>query len=124
MLSSSFYLFLILISLILFADTTLNSYTFIVMPLLIVEWWRSICYCQMIKGELAIFHHIRQIYWYNQRWYLVRKPLIFRYVVILNLRSRRNSQRRTLFLMFDSISPDDWRTLRYYLYQIEFNSMV
>lgn len=117
--SSSFYLFLMMTSLFLIADTHLNSYTFIVVVLLIIEWWRSICYFQTITGELALFHHINQIYWHNQRWYLMHRPLILRYIILLNLKSRRTGHRCTLFLITNNLKPDDWRTLRYYLYQID-----
>lgn len=114
-----FYLVLIILSWVLLTNTTLNSYIFIIILLLVIEWWHSIRYCQTIKGELALFHYIHQIYWQNQRWYLIRKPLLLRYMIILNLKSRRNGKRQTLFLMVDSICPSDWRTLRYYLCQID-----
>ncbi|OCG24253.1 hypothetical protein A9G11_04030 [Gilliamella sp. wkB108] len=114
-----FYLVLIILSWILLADTSLNCYTFIIILLLVIEWWRSISYCRTIKGELALFHYIHQIYWHKQRWYLMQKPLLLRYMIILNLKSRRNGKRHTLFLMIDSICPCDWRTLHYYLRQID-----
>lgn len=119
--SSSFYLLLIMASLFLFADTSFNAYTFVVIILLIVEWWRSLSYFQTITGELALFHHINQIYWHNQRWHLMRKPLILRYSLFLNLKSRRTGQHCTLFLMSDNLTTRDWRILRYYLYQLDFN---
>lgn len=119
LISSLFYLLLIIISLILLANTSLNSYTPLIMLLLVIEWCRSFHYFLTIKGEFALFHFMHQIYWHNQRWYLMRKPLLFRYIIILNLKSRRNGKRCTLFLMIDSIQPNDWRTLHYYLRQIE-----
>lgn len=113
------YLIIIVECLLKFADTLLNNYTFIILLFLIIDWWRSISCCKKIKGEFALFHYINQIYWYNQRWYLRRNPLILRYIIILNLRSRRTNKQHTLFLMSDNFSPNDWRTLRYYLYQIK-----
>ncbi|MWN04721.1 MULTISPECIES: protein YgfX [unclassified Gilliamella] len=116
-----FYSVLIILCCVLFADTTLNCYTFIIIPLLIIEWWRCLYYLQTIKGEFALFHYINQLYWHKQRWYLMHKPLIFRYVVILNLKSRHDGKHGTLWLMIDNFQPHDWRTLRYYLKQIELN---
>ena len=113
------YLIIIVECLLKFADTLLNNYTFIILLFLIIDWWRSISCCKKVKGEFALFHYINQIYWYNQRWYLRRNPLILRYIIILNLRSRRTNKQHTLFLMSDNFSPNDWRTLRYYLYQIK-----
>ncbi|MBI0029630.1 hypothetical protein H3S75_00050 [Gilliamella sp. B14384G15] len=113
------YLIIIVECLLKFSDTLLNNYTFIILLFLIIDWWRSISCCKKIKGEFALFHYINQIYWYNQRWYLRRNPLILRYIIILNLRSRRTNKQHTLFLMSDNFSPNDWRTLRYYLYQIK-----
>ena len=117
--TSIFYLLLIIVSWVLLIDTSLNSYTTLIVLLLVIEWWRSICYFKSIKSEFALFHHINQIYWRKQRWYLIRKPLQLRYIIILNLKSRRNGKRCTLFLMIDNIQPNDWRTLNYYLQQIE-----
>lgn len=113
--STVFYLLLTCTSLIIFANTALNAYTFVIVLLLIIQWWRSICYFRTIKGELALFDYIQQIYWHNQRWHIMRKPLLFRYVIILNLKSRHDGKRRTLFLMVDNLMPNDWRTLHYHL---------
>lgn len=113
------YLIIIVECLLKFADTLLNNYTFIILLFLIIDWWRSICCCKKVIGEFALFHYINQIYWYKQRWYLRRNPLILRYIIILNLQSRRTNKQHTLFLMSDNFSPNDWRTLRYYLYQIK-----
>ncbi|MFQ1055499.1 protein YgfX [Gilliamella apicola] len=115
---SIFYLIIVVECSLKFADTLLNNYTFIILLFLIIDWWRSICCCKKVKGEFALFHYINQIYWYKQRWYLRRNPLILRYIIILNLQSRRTNKQHTLFLMSDNFSPNDWRTLRYYLYQI------
>ncbi|NUF48359.1 protein YgfX [Gilliamella sp. ESL0250] len=120
LISTLFYSVLMMLCLVMFANTSLNSYTFIIIILLIIEWWRSICYFKTIKNEFALFHYINQIYWYKQRWYLMYKPLIFRYVIILNLKSRHDGKRCTLLLMVDNLQPNDWRTLRFYLKQIEF----
>ncbi|WP_294610899.1 protein YgfX [uncultured Gilliamella sp.] len=117
--TSIFYLLLIIVSWVLLIDTSLNSYTTLIVLLLVIEWWRSFRYFKSIKSEFALFHHINQIYWRKQRWYLIRKPLQLRYIIILNLKSRRNGKRCTLFLMIDNIQPHDWRTLNYYLQQIE-----
>lgn len=116
---SIFYLMLVILCLLQFAHTTLNSYTFIVTLILVIEWFRALRYCKTIKGEFALFHHINQIYWHKQRWYLLRKPLLLRYMIILNLQSRHNGKRCTLLLMTDHLIPNDWRTLRYYLFQIK-----
>ncbi|SCB81121.1 protein YgfX [Gilliamella intestini] len=120
LISTIFYLILIILCLVMFANTSLNAYTFIIIPLLLIEWWRSVCYLKTIKREFALFHYINQIYWHKQRWHLIHKPLIFRYVVILNLKSRHNGKHSTLWLMVDNLQPNDWRTLRFYLKQIEF----
>ncbi|MWP62571.1 protein YgfX [Gilliamella sp. Pas-s25] len=120
LISTLFYSMLMMLCLVLFANTSLNSYTFIIIILLIIEWWRSICYFNTIKNEFALFHYINQIYWHKQRWYLMYKPLILRYVIILNLKSRHDGKRCTLLLMADNLQPNDWRTLRFYLKQIEF----
>lgn len=117
--SSIFYLILIILCLVLLADTYLNAFTMILVLVLIIEWWRSFHYLHTIKGELALFHYIHQIYWHKQRWYIMRKPLLFRYLIILNLKSRRNGNRQTLLIMIDSMQPDNWRTLHYYLKQLE-----
>lgn len=116
---SVFYLLLIIISWVLLINTSLNSYTALIVLLLVIEWWRAFRYFKTIKGEFALFHHIHQIYWHKQRWHLMRKPLLLRYIIILNLKSRRNGKKCTLFLMIDNIQPHDWRTLKYYLLQIE-----
>lgn len=117
--ASCFYLILIILCLLQLAHTSLNSYTFILILILIIEWWRSICYFKTIKGEFALFEYIHQIYWYKQRWYLTRKPLLLRYIIIINLKSRRSGKRRTLFLMIDNLAPNDWRTLRYHFKKID-----
>jgi len=97
----------------------LNCYIYILILVLIVEWWRSVNYFRTINGELALFDYIHQIYWHKQRWHLMRKPLLLRYVVILNLKSCRDGKRRVLFLMIDNLTPNDWRTLHYHLKQID-----
>lgn len=93
----------------------------VIILILAIEWWRSFHYLHTIKGELALFHYIHQIYWHKQRWHIMRKPLLFRFLIIINLKSRHNGNRQTLLLMIDSIQPNDWRTLNYYLRQIELN---
>ncbi|MWP47610.1 protein YgfX [Gilliamella sp. Pas-s27] len=115
-----FYTVLITLCLVLFANTAFNYCTSVIIPLLIIEWWRCLHYLKIIKSEFALFHYINQIYWHKQRWHIMHKPLIFRYVVILNLKSRRNGKNGTLWLMVDNLQPNDWRTLRFYLKQIEF----
>ncbi|WP_081303145.1 protein YgfX [Gilliamella apicola] len=120
LISTLFYSMLMMLCLVMFANTSLNSYTFIIIILLIIEWWRSICYFKTIKNEFALFHYINQIYWHKQRWYLMYKPLIFRYVIILKLKSRHDGKCCTLLLMVDNLQPNDWRTLRFYLKQIDF----
>jgi len=90
--ASCFYLILLISCLIQLAHTSLNCYTFILNLILIIEWWRSICYFKTIKGELALFESIHQIYWHKQRWYLMRKPLLLRYMMIINLKSRHNGK--------------------------------
>lgn len=116
-----FYLILNILLLVQLANTALTLFSSIFSLLLTLEWWRSFCYCRTIKGEFAIFHHINQIYWHHQRWYFMRRPLLLRYVIILNLKSRRDGKRKTLFLMNDSFHHNDWRTLHYYLRLIELN---
>ena len=117
--ATCFYVILIIACLVQLAHTELNSYTFILILILIIEWWRSICYFKTIQGEFALFENIYQIYWHKQRWYLMRQPLLLRYIMIINLRSRRNGKRRVLFLMIDNLTPNDWRTLRYHFKNID-----
>ena len=117
--ASCFYLILLISCLIQLAHTSLNCYTFILNLILIIEWWRSICYFKTIKGELALFESIHQIYWHKQRWYLMRKPLLLRYMMIINLKSRHNGKKQVLFLMIDNLAPNDWRTLRYHFKNID-----
>ena len=119
LISTLFYSVLIALCLVMFANTSLNCYTFVIILLLIIEYWHCLCYLKTIKGEFALFHFINQIYWHKQRWYLIHKPLIFRYIIILNLKSRHNGKRCTLLLMVDNLQPNYWRTLRFYLKQIE-----
>jgi uncharacterized membrane protein len=117
--STTFYLLLMITCLVQLAHTSLNCYTFIFIFILIIEWWRTICYFKTIKGEFTLFDVTHQIYWHKQRWYLMRKPLMLRYIMIINLKSRHDGKRRVLFLMIDNLEPNDWRTLRYHLKNID-----
>ncbi|WP_081301535.1 protein YgfX [Gilliamella sp. Fer1-1] len=119
MISTLFYSILMMLCLVMFANTSLNTYTFIILILLIIQWWHSLCYFKTIKGEFVLFHTINQIYWHKQRWYLMHTPLIFRYVIILNLKSRHDGKHCTLLLMADNLQANDWRTLRFYLKQVD-----
>lgn len=116
--STSFYFILIYMITIQLYTTFMDSFSFIIVFLLLLEWWRSLKYFFTIKGEFALFRYINQIYWHQQRWFLVYKPLIFHSVMILNLKSRRNDKHQVLFLIRKNFSKDGWRELRYHLHQI------
>lgn len=49
----------------------------------------------------------------------MRKPLLLRYMMIIDLKSRHNGKRQVLFLMIDNLAPNDWRTLRYHFKKID-----
>ncbi|MDF7667887.1 protein YgfX [Orbaceae bacterium ESL0727] len=119
-LTCCFYFLLMIITLWQFSNSELDWPIVILILLLVLEWWRSLRYVLAIKGEFVLFHVIDQIYWHHQRWYLIRKPLLLRYFIIINLKSRKNGKKRTLFLMFDSLHADDWRTLNYYCHNTVF----
>lgn len=111
------YLNLILMMIFLFYQTPFDSFGFIVVILLVYDWGRGYCYFKTIRGELALFYHIGELYWLKQRWFVVNRPLFFRYAVVIHLLSKRNHQKRILFLMYDSLPYQDWRSLHYFLRQ-------
>lgn len=112
---SLFYLILIICVVACFFNTYLDDFSEVFILLCIYEWWRAICYFTTHTGELTFFDKIDQLYWQQQRWHIVGKPLLFRFVVILNLQSRKNEQKTALFLMSDHFCDKDWRTLHYWL---------
>jgi len=113
----AFYSFFIIILVTALADTDLDFLSTIFVLLLIFEWWQGYCYCKTIRRELAIFYDINQLYFDRQCWLIVKKPLFFRYAVIINIISIRNGEPRVLWLMDDSFSTQDWRSLNYFLRQ-------
>lgn len=114
---SVFYFTLLVLMIMLFQHTYLDSVSFIGVIILAFEWWRACRYSKKMRGELALFYDINQLYWSKQRWYVVKKPLFLRYAVVIHLESKRNGQKRVLFLMDDNISYQDWRSLHYFLRQ-------
>lgn len=109
------YGLLLIIVINAFANTLLDNMSFIAVIVLILEWWKGCCYFKSIRGELALFYPQNELYWHRQRWLIVKTPLFFRYGVIIHLVSRRNAKKRVLFLMDDSFSTEDWRSLHYFL---------
>lgn len=112
---SCFYLVLICTVIIQFHHSQFDVIAALCCLLLVIDAFRCSCLFLKIKGEFAMFHYLDQIYWNNQRWHVICKPLLFRYAVILNLKSCRNGKRQTLFLVSESFNRDDWRTLHYWL---------
>lgn len=118
--AKQYYLVSLLYSLLLiaaiysFIDTIFDNVTFIIVIVLVIEWWRACCYFKTIRGELALFYEQNQLYWSRQRW-TITNTIFFRYAVIVHLVSQRNAKKRVLFLMDDSLSCEDWRSLNYFL---------
>ncbi|WP_392560073.1 protein YgfX [Orbus mooreae] len=114
-----FYLLLIMALMHNLADTILDDLLFVLIILVIYQWWKGICYLKTIRGELALFYHKNQLYWSRQRWDIVKPPLFFRYAIIIHLISKRNRKKRVLFLMDDSFNCQDWHSLHYFLHHNE-----
>lgn len=122
MLSSLFYTLFIIILISLLNGTYFDDFIFVAVIMLVIEWWRSCCYFMTIRGELAVFYTSNEIYWSRQRWFMVRKPIYFRYGMIIPLQSKRRGNKRVLFLMSDSFNNQDWRSINYFIRQlVEFN---
>ncbi|WP_392553421.1 protein YgfX [Orbus wheelerorum] len=112
-----FYGLFVVALMIALADTYLDFLSTTCALLLTFEWWRGCCFCKTIRRELAIFYDINELYFARQRWLIVKRPLFFRCAVVINIISKRNGEWRILWLMNDSFSRQDWRSLNYYLRQ-------
>ncbi|WP_392562044.1 protein YgfX [Orbus sturtevantii] len=113
-----FYSIFSIVLIIQLADTYLDFLSPAGLLLLIFEWWRGCCYHKTIRRELAIFYDSNELYFARQRWVIVKRPLFFRYAVIINIISIRSGKQQTLWLMDDSFSRQDWRSLHYFLRQL------
>lgn len=109
--------YLCLLGLLLSAmyDTTLDEFTLFLVLILWVDWIKMAGYLRTIRGTLALFPDLKELYWHHQRWLIRRKPLRFRYMVIIHLQSKRNKQKLLLLLTYNNVSSPDWRSLHYYL---------
>lgn len=114
---SILYASLIITVMGLFFQTCLDWLSMPAVIALLIDWWRAACYFSKMHGELALFYDIRQLYWARQRWYVYQKPLFLYYFVIISIQSKRNGNCRVLFLSNDNLSPQDWRSLHYFLRQ-------
>ncbi|WP_276898491.1 protein YgfX [Frischella perrara] len=114
---SLFYVILLITLMMTFYQTQLDTFTMLAVLLLVIEWWRALRYFMMIRGELALFYDIKQLYWSRQRWYVVKPPLYLYFLVVINLQSIRNGKQQLLILIFNNLTYRDWRSLNYYLRQ-------
>lgn len=114
---SLFYVILLIALMMTFYQTQLDSFTMLAVMLLVIEWWRALRYFMTIRGELALFYDIKQLYWSRQRWYVVKPPLYLYFLVVINLQSIRNGKQQLLILIFNNLTYRDWRSLNYYLRQ-------
>ena len=114
---SLFYVILLITLMMTFYQTQLDTFTMLAVLLLVIEWWRALRYFMMIRGELALFYDIKQLYWSRQRWYVVKPPLYLYFLVVINLQSIRNGKQQLLILIFNNLTYQDWRSLNYYLRQ-------
>lgn len=114
---SLFYVILLITLMMTFYQTQLDSFTMLAVMLLVIEWWRALRYFMTIRGELALFYDIKQLYWSRQRWYVVKPPLYLYFLVVINLQSIRNGKQQLLILIFNNLTNQDWRSLNYYLRQ-------
>lgn len=114
---SLFYVILLITLMMTFYQTQLDTFTMLAVLLLVLEWWRALRYFMMIRGELALFYDIKQLYWSRQRWYVVKPPLYLYFLVVINLQSIRNGKQQLLILIFNNLTNQDWRSLNYYLRQ-------
>lgn len=114
---SLFYVTLLITLMMTFYQTQLDSFTMLAVMLLVIEWWRALRYFMTIRGELALFYDIKQLYWSRQRWYVVKPPLYLYFLVVINLQSIRNGKQQLLILIFNNLTYQDWRSLNYYLRQ-------
>lgn len=114
---SLFYVILLITLMMTFYQTQLDTFTMLAVLLLVLEWWRALRYFMMIRGELALFYDIKQLYWSRQRWYVVKPPLYLYFLVVINLQSIRNGKQQLLILIFNNLTYQDWRSLNYYLRQ-------
>jgi Protein of unknown function (DUF1434). len=114
---SLFYIILLITLMMTFYQTQLDSFTMLAVMLLVIEWWRALRYFMTIRGELALFYDIKQLYWSRQRWYVVKPPLYLYFLVVINLQSIRNGKQQLLILIFNNLTYQDWRSLNYYLRQ-------
>ncbi|RKS87738.1 toxin CptA [Orbus hercynius] len=115
LLATLFYLTFITLIIVMLYETIFDSLIAISVILLVLEWWKACCYFKTIRGEIAIFFDSDELYWSRQRWQIIKHTLYFRYAIIIHLISKRNACRRVLFLMDDSFSRQDWRSLNYVL---------
>lgn len=114
---SLFYVILLIALMMTFYQTQLDTFTMLAVLLLVLEWWRALRYFMTIRGELALFYDIKQLYWSRQRWYVVKPPLYLYFLVVINLQSIRNGKQQLLILIFNNLTNQDWRSLNYYLRQ-------
>lgn len=114
---SLFYVILLITLMMTFYQIQLDTFTMLAVLLLVLEWWRALRYFMMIRGELALFYDIKQLYWSRQRWYVVKPPLYLYFLVVINLQSIRNGKQQLLILIFNNLTYQDWRSLNYYLRQ-------
>ncbi|AXF76801.1 protein YgfX [Erwinia tracheiphila] len=89
------------------------SYTVVWMSLLtltIFECVRSQRRIGNREGEIALFEG-RQVQWRQKRWQIRGRPWITRQAILMTLRSA-TGEREKLWLFSDSMSAEDWRSLR------------
>lgn len=93
-----------------------GSYTLVwivLLTLVLLESIRSQRRILSRAGSIELLSS-RQVHWRRQKWYLVAKPWIGRWVILLPLRSSEG-KREWLWLGIDSMENAEWRLLRQHL---------
>jgi len=114
---TTFYVMFTSLIIVLCQQTEFDNLIFVMVIILVIEWWKSYCVGRLIRGELALFYDIDELYWCRQRWVIIKKPICLRYVIIIHLVAKRKRKSKVLVLIDDSFTKQDWHSLHYFLRQ-------
>jgi toxin CptA len=66
------------------------------------------------KGLLTLLDK-RTIHWQEEKWNIIRSPFILSFGIFLTLKSESSKAKKHLWIAADSMSKEQWRSLRYEL---------
>lgn len=96
-----------------------GSLWILLLTLMIYEFIRSQKRISARRGELCL-HREKRVSWHQREWLLDKRPWMLNSGIMLYLREVKGKLRQRLWIAADSMSQEEWRTLRQLLLQQRF----